>query len=172
VKLLIEHVIAGITPAAYETLHFDEAFNTALGVELGLGRTLVRLDRTATRIVRHVRCTPRRAASSDAAQVLDDRAAFVEELDYEIGQLRGTWRTIPSVFADRVRSSGTLELAAVPGGTRRIVRGEVTVALFGLGRLVERKIIAEMEKTYAGAARFAEAWLVRGEPPRGGPAGR
>ncbi len=160
-KFLIEHTYAGIAPAAYAALHFDESFSIALGDALGLGRTLLRLDRAGTRIVRHVRCTPRRDAGSEAAQVLDDKAAFVEELDYDLAAGRGTWRTIPSVFADRVVNRGTLELAAAPGGTRRIVRGEVTVRLFGLGGLVERKIVAEIEKSYAGAAAFTAAWLAQ-----------
>lgn len=166
-KFVIEHTYRQITPAAYEALHFDETFAAALGEALGLGRVLVRLDRTPGRIVRHVRCTPKRKSDDPAARVLDDQASYVEELEYEVGRFRGEWRTIPSVMPDRVRTSGSLELAPAPGGgTRRIVRGEVRVAIFAVGRIVERFIVAEIEKSYAGAARFTADWLARqGRPP-------
>jgi hypothetical protein len=91
--------------------------------------------------------------------VLDDRASFIEELEYDLRGSRGSWRTIPSVFADRVSNCGTLELEPVRGGTRRIVHGDVAVRMFGVGRVVERKIIAEIEKSYASAARFTSEWL-------------
>ena len=159
-KFVIEHTYPQITPAAYETLHFDETFAAALGEALGLGRVLIRLDRTPERIVRHVRCTPKRDPKDQAAQVLDDKASYVEELEYEVGPRRGEWRTLPSVWPDRVRTTGSIEFAAAPGGgTRRIVRGEVHVAIFAVGRIVERFIVAEIEKSYAGAARFTADWL-------------
>jgi hypothetical protein len=43
-----------------------------------------------------------------------------------------------------------------------VVRGEVKVAIFAIGRIVERFIVAEIEKSYAGAARFTAEWLARG----------
>jgi hypothetical protein len=161
VKFVIEHTYDRITPAEYEVLHFDETFSAALGEALGLGRTLVRLDRTPERIVRHIRCVPKRDPKDPAAQVLDDKASFVEELEYEVGRFRGQWRTIPSMMPDRVTTTGTIELEAVPGGTKRIVRGEVRVAIFAIGRIVERFIVAEIVKSYAGAARFTADWLVQ-----------
>jgi hypothetical protein len=161
VKFVIEHTYRQITPAAYEALHFDEDFSAALGEALGLGRTLVRLDRGPDRIVRHIRCVPKRDARDPAAQVLDDKAWFVEELEYQVGQFRGQWRTIPSTMPDKVRTTGSIEFAAAGDGTTRIVRGEVRVAIFAIGRIVERFIVAEIEKSYARAARFTADWLER-----------
>lgn len=160
-KFAIEQRWDRVTPVEYEAVFFDEAFSDALGAALGLGRTLLRLDRTPTRIVRHVRCTPARARDSEAAQVLDERAAFVEELDFDRRSGRGAWRTVPSVFADRVTNAGTLTLEAVPGGVRCVVDGEVRVRMFGFGRVVERKIVAEIENHYRKAAQFTAEWLGR-----------
>jgi len=72
---------------------------------------------------------------------------------------RGAWRTIPSLWADRVHNAGTIELADFEGGTRRLVRGEVKVKLFGFGGLVEKMIVAEIEKSYAATARLTREWL-------------
>lgn len=164
-KFVIEHVFERIDRAGYEALFFDETFSAALGAALGLGRQLVRLDRDPDRIVRHVRCEPKREAGSPADQAFGtSRASYLEEMDYDLRRGRGAWRTIPNLFTDRVTNTGTLEIADVPGGVRRVVRGEVKVSLFGFGRLVERMIVAEIEKSYAGAAAFTARWLA-GERP-------
>jgi hypothetical protein len=162
VRVELEHVFAGIQPAAYEALYFDEAFNDALGVHLHMGRKLVRLDRTPDRIVRHVRYEPSHGPDSPAKQAFGtSRASFLEELDYDVRVRRGEWRTIPNLFAERVTSTGTIALAATPAGTRRVVTGEVTVRLFGLGGRVEKMIAAEIVKSYEAATEFTRAWLAR-----------
>lgn len=164
--MAIEHVFTGITRARYEELFFDETFATQLGAELRLGRQLVRLDRASDRIVRHVRCEPNHDPESAAAKAFGtSRASFLEELDYDLRAHRGEWRTIPNLFTDRVRNSGTLELEAVPGGVRRFVRGEVVVKLFGLGRVVERMIVSEIEKSYETSAAFTRDWIAKHETP-------
>jgi hypothetical protein len=161
-KVAIEHAFAGISRDDYEVLYFDEPFNVALGDALGLGRELVRLDRDRTTIIRHVRCEPKREAGSAADRAFgSSRASFVEELEYSLVDHRGRWRTIPNVIPDRVKNSGTIEILDGDGGARRLVRGEVKVSLFGFGGLVERLVVAEIEKSYAGAARFTETWLAR-----------
>jgi hypothetical protein len=162
VKLAIEHTFADISRADYEALYFDEAFNVALGDALGLGRELVRLDRDRATIVRHVRCEPKREPGSPADRAFGtSRASFVEELEYSLVDHRGRWRTIPNVIPTRVSNTGTLEIVDDGGGARRVVRGEVKVSLFGFGGLVERLVVAEIEKSYANAARFTEEWLAR-----------
>src|SRR5262245_31299806 len=161
-KLAIEHVFADLTCSAYEELFFDEVFNTALGRALHLGRQLLRLERTPEPTTRHLCFEPRRDPDSPAGRAFGtSRASFVEELEYDRRARRGHWRTIPNLFPDRVQNRGTLELADDPAGVRRIVRGEVTVSLLGFGRLVERMIVAEIEKSYASTAAFTTEWLAR-----------
>jgi hypothetical protein len=159
-KVAVEHVFAGLQPAAYEALYFDEAFNEALGVHLHMGRSLLRLDRSAERIVRHVRYEPLQDPGSEAKQAFgSSRASFVEELEYDRRVLRGIWRTIPNLFAERVKSTGTIEFAVAPTGTQRLVSGDVTVKLFGFGGRVEKMIAAEIGKSYERSTEFTRAWL-------------
>jgi hypothetical protein len=161
-KVLIDDLFAGLACNEYTDLYFDEAFNAAVGEALQLGRQLLHFERTADRIVRHVGYEPRRDPSSPAGQAFGtSRASFVEKLEYDVRARRGTWRTIPNVMPDRVRNAGTIELVDAPGGVRRIVRGEVKVSLFGFGGLVERMIVAEIEKSYASTTRFTNEWLAR-----------
>ena len=159
-KVAIEDVFAGIRCDDYVSLYFDEAFNESIGRALHMGRKLLRLDRGPDRIVRHVCYEPNQDPDSPAKQAFgSSRASFVEELDYDVRGRHGAWRTIPNLWADRVHNAGTIELADFEGGTRRLVRGEVKVKLFGFGGLVEKMIVAEIEKSYAATARLTREWL-------------
>ena len=162
-KLRIEHVIRGIDLPAYEELYFDEAFQVALGASVKIDRELVRLDRGPDRIVRHVRVQPEREIPAPVAKLLGGkRLSYVEELDYAPGRYHGTWRIVPGVLADKATMGGTLDFEAVPGGVRRILAGEIGVSLFGVGGLVEKVIVSNVEKSYDDAAAFTERWLARG----------
>jgi hypothetical protein len=152
----------GVPVASYADLYFDEGFNTALGEAMHMGRKLLRLDRTDAKIVRHVCFEPKREAGSPADQAFGtSRASFVEELEFDVAAVRGQWRTIPNLFTERVRNSGTIEFRDEDGGTQRIVRGEVKVSLFGFGSIVERMIVSEIEKSYAASTKFTLDFLAR-----------
>jgi hypothetical protein len=159
-KYVIEHTFQGLSLTEFETLFFDEEFNVALGESLKLGRTLVRLDRTADRIVRHLRCEPKREPGSAGAKLFGDkRAGWSEELEYDVGKFHGRWTTIPSLMTDKITTNGTIEFAPAPSGVRRIVKGEVTVDVFGVGRQIEKAIVAGIEKGYVAGADFTATWV-------------
>ena len=163
-KLAIEHVFAGIQPSEFEALYFDETFNESLGTHLHMGRMLVRLETTANRIVRHVRFEP--APDPNSPVPIEkafgtSRASFLEELDYDPRVRRGEWKTIPNMFKERVVNAGTIEFAPAPEGTRRVLRGEVKVKLFGFGGVVEKMIAAEIVKNYDATAAFITDWLAK-----------
>ncbi|HET9992641.1 MAG TPA: DUF2505 family protein [Kofleriaceae bacterium] len=161
-KLAIEHVFTGIQPAEFEVLYFDELYNESLGTHLHMGRKLVRLERGANRIVRHVRFEPAQDPDSPVKQAFGtSRASFLEELDYDPRTRRGDWKTIPNMFTERVTNSGTIEFVAAPEGTRRVLRGDVKVKLFGFGGLVEKMIVAEIVKSYDATAAFTREWLAK-----------
>jgi hypothetical protein len=161
-KVLIDNLFAGIKAAEYESLYFDEDFNQAVGKQLGMGRRLLHFERTPTRIQRKVHYEPDRDPDSPAGQAFGtSRASFIEELDYDPRSRRGSWRTIPNLFPERVSNTGTIELVEEPTGTRRIVRGDVKVSFFGFGRLIERMIVAEIEKSYANTTRITNDWLAK-----------
>jgi len=161
-KLAIEHVFAGIQPSEFEALYFDETFNESLGTHLHMGRMLVRLEKTANRIVRHVRFEPAHDPNSPVKEAFGtSRASFLEELDYDPRVRRGEWKTIPNMFKERVVNTGTIEFAAAPEGTRRVLRGEVKVKLFGFGGVVEKMIASEISKNYDATAAFVTEWLAK-----------
>lgn len=161
-KLSIEHTFAA-TPAEYADLYFDEPFSIELCASVKLGRTLLRLDRSATHLVRHVRCEPIRDIPAPVAKMLAGRSFhYVEELDFDLAALRGQWRVVPSLVPDKVEASGTLVFEDAGGGkVKRAVRGDVKVSVFGIGGLVERFVVGEVEKSYDDASTFTQTFLER-----------
>ncbi len=160
-KFAIEHHFA-IDVDAFEAIYFDEEYWRALGRELKLGRELLTLERTDARIVRHIRCAPDQDPDTPEGKALaENKASFVEELEWDRRAHKGTWRTIPNLLRDRVKTHGTIEFRATGGGTTRIVRGEVNAKLWGFGGLVEKRVVAEIERSYDRAQAFTEAWIAR-----------
>jgi uncharacterized protein DUF2505 len=161
-NVLIDDLFTGITCAEYESLYFDEDFNRLVGRELRMGRLLLHFERRPDRIQRKVQYEPERDPDSPAGQAFGtSRASFIEELDYDPRSRRGSWRTIPNLFPERVSNAGTIEFVEAPNGTRRIVRGAVKVSLFGFGRLVERMIVSEIVKSYANTTRITNDWIAK-----------
>src|SRR5262249_43936530 len=153
-KFVIEDVFR-IAPDAYIELYFDEPFNVELGEYLGLGRELRKLERASGRVVRQICCEPKREKGSDADKAFGaSRASFVENMTFDIAARRGDWETIPNMLPDRVKTAGTLELVAVPEGTKRIVRGACNARLWGFGGVAERAIVREIEKNYVRMTKF------------------
>jgi hypothetical protein len=112
--------------------------------------------------VRHVRVQPEREIPAPVAKLLGNRRlTYTEELEYEVGRWHGTWRIVPTVLADTIAIGGTLDFEAVPGGVKRILAGAIDVSLFGLGGLVEKVLVANVEKSYGDAAAFTNQWIRR-----------
>jgi hypothetical protein len=159
-KFQIEHTFEGITVPEYEALYLDEPFGVAMCESVKLGRDLLRSDRTEGRVIRHVRVTPDRDIPGPLQKILGGATfAYVEELDFELGKARGKWRSIPSLMPDKVDSSGTIEMLAVPGGVKRVVKGEIKVGVFGIGGIVEKFVVGEVERSYEDAAVFTSKWI-------------
>jgi hypothetical protein len=159
-KFKAEHTFRGIDLPTYEKLYFDEPFNMALCKATGLDRSLEKLDTQGQNVVRAVKVSPQREIPAPVAKALGGaKLEYVEHMDYERGKYLGRWRTEPFVLKDKILSSGTVQFSAVPGGVRRTVEGDVTVKIFGLGGIIERFVVSDVEKSYAKAAEFTQSWI-------------
>ncbi len=156
----VEHVFRGISLAEYEQLYFDETFNQALCDAVKLTRDVQKIDRTDARIHRVVKVGPDREIPKPVQKVLKtDRLDYEEHLRYDFGSFKGTWETIPSVLASKVDTKGTFSFADASGGVRRVVEGDIKVKVLGIGGVIEKFIVADVEKSYQDAARFTQKWI-------------
>jgi hypothetical protein len=67
---------------------------------------------------------------------------------------------IPSVLPDKV--SVRIDMTTVPDGPdrcRRIAKGTITAKIFGVGGMLEKRMIADLEKSYAKSAEFTNLYV-------------
>lgn len=160
----VEHTFTQIDLERYEALYFDEPFNIALCEAIDLRRELKTHELNARRLVRVVTVGPEREIPPAAAGILKtNRIEYTEHIDYTFGQYQGTWKTVSSVLTDKVDSRGTFEFIATEGGVRRVVVGDIKVKLFGVGGVVEKFIVGDIERSYEKAATFTQSWIDQGK---------
>jgi Protein of unknown function (DUF2505) len=69
-------------------------------------------------------------------------------------------KVVPGRLADRIRIE--LEMTTRPEGPdrcRRIVQGEVRAKIFGVGGLLEKKLVSDLTKSYENSAAFTNQFL-------------
>lgn len=159
-KFRAEQQIESITLSDYETLYFDETFNEALCEHVRLSRRVRKHDHDGGHLVREVTVSPDREIPAPMAKILGaSRFEYTECLEYDMGQYRATWKVIPSLMPEKVDCHGTLEFKEADGGVLRIVQGHVKVKVFGIGGVIERFIVADVERSYEKASQFANRWI-------------
>jgi hypothetical protein len=164
-KFRVEHAFSGTSLKAFETLFFDEPFNIALCAALKLSRTLVSREEKNGTLRRVTQVAAQRDIPAAVAKVLgSNRIEYLETLEYPMGSNRGTWKTVSSLLSDKVDSAGSFSFAANGSQIVRVVDGYVKVKIFGLGTVIERFIVADIEQGYEQAAQFMQDYIRRPAP--------
>lgn len=163
-KFKCDHRFRNITLAQYEALYFDEAFNEALCKSVNLQRTVLKLDRSPQRIHREVKVSPDRDVPAPVAKIIgSSKLEYTEHVDYTFGSFHGTWVTISSVLTDKVDTRGTMAFSADGTGVRRVIDGDINVKIFAVGGIIEKFIVADVEKSFENAAAFTQKWIDDGK---------
>lgn len=163
-KFLAEHTFRGITVADYEKLYFDEDFNVSLCKAVNLDRSVVKRDEKGKHLSRAVKVSPRdREIPGPLVKVLgSSRIEYTEHVEYDFGTYKGTWKSVSSVMTDKVESSGVFRFEPAGDGVKRVIEGDIKVKVFGVGGVIERFIVADIEKSYEQAADFTRRWIASG----------
>ncbi len=159
-KFTTETTFRGISLQDFEKLYFDEAFNKALCERVNLARTVVKFESDDAKLHRVLRVGPDRELPGAVKKVLGtDRLEYEERLDYRWGTYKAQWETVPSVMASKVDARGTISFAESGGAVRRVAEGEIKVKLLGVGGLIEKLVVADVEKSFKDAADFTQRWI-------------
>ncbi|MBI5508530.1 MAG: DUF2505 family protein [Deltaproteobacteria bacterium] len=159
-KFRAEHSFRGISLADYEQLYFNEDFNAALCKAVKLARALEKRDLKDGKLSRVVRVGPDREIPPPVAKLLGaSRIEYTEHLTYTFRSYNGVWHTVSSVFTDKIDSRGTFGFSAVKDGVTRVVEGDIKVKVFGIGGVIERFIVADVERSYKDAAQFTQRFI-------------
>lgn len=163
-KFHIENTFRNIGLRTYEALYFDDDFNAALAAEVKLDRIVKRKDLTDGHVSREVLICPDREIPAPAAKILGtNKIEYTEYIEYTYGSFHGTWRTVPGIFPGKVTTEGAFRFVEVDGGVLRAVDGEIKVSIFGIGGMVEKVIVADIEKSYERATAFTQHWIDAGK---------
>lgn len=159
-KFVAEHAFEAVSLPAFERLFFDEAFNEAMCKQVAIERELRSREVLGQRLVREVMVYPERQVPGPIAKLIGNtKIGYSEALEYTFGDYRGTFRCTPTAMADRVTTEGIITLEARGNSVVRRVTGEVKVRVFGVGGVIERFIVADVEKSYEDAAKFTVRYL-------------
>ena len=159
----VADVIAGVSAAQFEPLFFAEDVNIALCAALGMERTLLEHRQEAGCLHRRVTIRPERDIPAALRPVLRQvRVEYTEEMVWRHGSGRGDWRIVPNIFTDKVTAAGSVRFLDHPEGTERVVEGDVTVRMLGLGGIAERFIVEDIERSFHEAARLTVGMLPKG----------
>jgi hypothetical protein len=159
VRLACRHRIPLPADRFWEILH-DPAYEARVAEAAGLTEYAV-LERReeADAIYRKIRCTPKVPAVFEAllSRVQSGAsAAYVEEQGRSRSAMEVRFVMTPEALRGRTRIEGLVRVE--PAGKRscnRVLEGEVSVCLLGLGTLLERAIVANTVEAYGKSARVA-----------------
>jgi hypothetical protein len=158
----IEHVIA-CNEETFWKVFFDpefnqKLFNDVLGFE---SWKLVKLDDQADRIERTVDAVPKmQDLPGPLKKLVENGAGYREVGVFDKAKKRMTVSVTPSVLEGKLTISGVMRTEpAGEGQCRRIYEQTVTAKVFGVGGLIENRIIGDVKKSYDQAAQFTNQWV-------------
>jgi hypothetical protein len=147
----IEQVFDCDEETFWRELFFDPDFNRKMFLEhLRFdGWELDRYDDDEEAIDRLIRVKPVTGPlPGPIKKVVGDNLGYREEGRYDKKTKRYRFRVIPNTRPDKVSIDGEIHVEPRDGKVARILDLEVKVKLFGVGGLIEKRIIEDTKKSY------------------------
>jgi hypothetical protein len=161
-EVRIEHLI-DTTDDGFWKLFFDADYNRRLFYEvLGFESwKQVSLDETDSRIERVVDVVPKVGDLPGPLKKLAEGGAGYRERDtFDKAQKRMKVHIEPSALQGKLTISGTMYTVPAPDGKcRRIYDSSVVAKIFGVGGMIESRILADVKSSYDQAAAFTNRWI-------------
>ena len=159
----IEHTFDCDEQTFWDKIFFSEPFNRDMYLKhLQFKQWEVSDCReTDTTIYRTVIVTPKVGDLPGAIKSLvGDNLGYREEGSFDKKSRRYSVNVVPTVLADKLSVRGDTWLQAL-GDSRckRIFEAQVSVKMFGVGAIIEKKIIADLQLSYNAGAAFTSDYL-------------
>ncbi len=159
----IEHVFECSAATFWEKVVFKEDFNRRMFLEhlhFPAWRVTSEQDRPEA-LIRTIEVTPAVGDLPGALKALvGDGIGYREEGRFDKAQKKYTVRAIPNKMADKVMILGEMTATDLgPGRCRRTFTVKVEAKIFAVGSVLEKRLIADMEASYAAGAVFTARYL-------------
>lgn len=93
-------------------------------------------------------------------KLVGDGVGYREESELDRESKRMQVKVIPSKLADKIKMEGVFfTRSAGEGKCTRVFEMDVNVKIFGVGGMVEKKILDDLAQSYDKAAKFTNAYL-------------
>lgn len=159
----IRHTFPITAEQFWQDTFFNEEFNRTLYLErLGFDayEVLEQGEEAGGVRTRKVRTTLKIDAPGPVRKMVGDSVSYVETGKFDPASGRYRFRIEPSKLADKLQISG--EMWCEPRGDKRverILRTDMEVKVFGVGKLVESTIERTTRDSYDKAATFTNEWI-------------
>jgi Protein of unknown function (DUF2505) len=160
----IEHSFECSVETFWDHVFFNPAFSQKLFIER------MRFERweetshtpTADGFRRIVEVVPRVGElPAPIKALLKDGAGYREEGEFFRSQSLYRVRAIPRSLPDRILISGDMRVESLgPNRCKRSYVGKVEAKVFGIGGIVENRILDDIDKGYQRGSEVTQSWLV------------
>jgi hypothetical protein len=159
----VRHTINCSVDDFWSNLFFDPDFNRKLYIDrLKFKNWEVQDDQVEQGgvRVRKIRSEPDMELPGALKKVVGESMQYVEHGKFDPASKRYRFHIEPSKMADKIKSAG--ELWVESKGDKqceRIVKMEIEVKIFGIGKMAEGFIEKQTRHSYDVAARFSNEWI-------------
>ena len=159
-KFTIDDSFSNIDRAGFEKLFLDEEFNRAM-MSVSELKTRELLDRREEggKLHRRIKVVPQRDLPGFMKKLIQGELTYIEESVFDPARHVLDWTSQVSVMSDKIKLFGKVEFLEAPNGARRRLTGEMNVSVFGVGGMIEKAVVANLEETYRKITVFTQSWI-------------
>lgn len=162
-NIRVEHTFSCSEDTFWDKVFFDEEYNRRMFLEalrFPYYKELSREDR-GDHIVRVVEVEPALGDLPAAIQkVVGEGLRYKEEGRFDKKSRHYSIRIVPSRLADKMNVDG--EIFSQPAGDgqfKRIFTAAVSVKIFGVGSMIEKRLVSDLKRSYDLGAQFTADFL-------------
>ncbi|MFZ5891111.1 MAG: DUF2505 family protein [Myxococcota bacterium] len=159
----VEHTFNCSEETFWSKIFFDQEYNRRLFLERlkFAGWKETKHEEHEGKVQRVVEAIPPIGELPSALKsIVGEGAGYEERGTLDRASKRYTAEVTPNRLADKI--SVRIELSTVadgPNRCKRIAKGSVNVKIFGVGGLLEKKMIGDLEKSYSKSAEFTNEFV-------------
>ncbi len=162
-KVRVEHIFNCSEDTYWDKLFFEEEYNRRMFKD-GLGFPVheqIKQEDTGDAIVRVTDVVPKLGDMPAALKKLvGEGVGYREDGRFDKKTRRYEIKVTPNKLADKLHITGTLYTEpAGEGKCKRVYEGNVEAKIFGVGGMLEKRVIGDLETSYAKAATFTNDYI-------------